>query len=150
MIDPVGEETNFQYDELNRLSRTIDGELRPTDRLYDTVGRLFRVIDALGQIREEYAYHPNGKVESLKDAGTNVTNYEYDEFDRLKRTIYPDLSDEVLSYDAAGKTHLGSNALHIGSGLVFCIQPRRQGLSAPSPGRYFRRSGSAMAIAAPG
>ena len=102
VTDPAGDVTNFEYDALNRRSKTIDPELRPTERQYDPAGRLFRVIDALAQISQEYAYSANGRVESLKDAGTNVTNYEYDEFDRLKRTIYPDLSDEVLSYDAAG------------------------------------------------
>jgi len=101
VTDPEGNITTYQYDQAERLWRVADANIHTTEYLYDAAGRLFRVIDAKGQISEEHAYTSNGQKQSLKDANGNSTLFEYDDFDRLYKTIYPDASYEELTYDAA-------------------------------------------------
>lgn len=59
---------------------------------------------------QNQVYTPNGKLQSLADANGNATAYQYDGFDRLYRTYYPNASGggtsgsdyEQLEYDPAG------------------------------------------------
>lgn len=102
VTDPQGHVTTYQYDQADRLWKVTDAENRTTEYLFDATGRLYRVMDAKGNTSEEHAYTSNGSKRSLKDANGNTTLYEYDDFDRPYRTVYPDLSFEEFSYDAAG------------------------------------------------
>ncbi|MBL8265668.1 RHS repeat domain-containing protein, partial [Steroidobacter sp.] len=68
------------------------GPDRITKQLY-TGGRLQRIQSALGTGLQQYTrsmtYTPNGQLSTLTDAKNNRTTYEYDGFDRLKKTRYP-------------------------------------------------------------
>src|SRR6185503_1595538 len=66
--NPQGHVSTWEYDELDRVSRFTDAELNPVDFQYDDAGRLFRVVNALGQNQEEYTWYPNGAKASLRDA----------------------------------------------------------------------------------
>ena len=44
----------------------------------------------LQQCYQRYAYTVNGQIETVMDAGGNVTRYAYDGFDRLSATYFPD------------------------------------------------------------
>jgi len=99
-----------------------NGPDRITRNVYDAVGRPSQVQTAYGVVtptypatlqRNEvtYTYTDNGLQETVKDALNNKTTYEYDGFDRLKKTRYPlpstpDSSSttdyEQLEYDANG------------------------------------------------
>jgi len=100
--DPAGHVSTFQYDVADRLWKINDAEARTTEFQYDAVGRFYRVIDPLGNVREEYAYTPNGRIATFTDANGNTTRYEYDGFDRLHKSIFPDDTYTALTYDAAG------------------------------------------------
>lgn len=102
VTDPEGNITSNQYDQADRLWKVTDAESQTAEYLYDETGMLYRVIDAKGNISEEHAYTPNCLKQSLKDANDNSTLYEYDDFDRLYKTVYPDGSYEIFTYDAVG------------------------------------------------
>ncbi|MDJ0947046.1 MAG: DUF6531 domain-containing protein, partial [Kiloniellales bacterium] len=105
---PGGHISTYDYDELDRLKKVTDAEGRITETLYDPVGRVARVVEtvdlALGttQDRVAYTYTANGKQETLTDAKGNPTGFDYDGFDRLERTTYPDDSFEEATYDDNG------------------------------------------------
>ena len=105
---PGGHLSTYEYDGLDRIRKVTDPEGRITETVYDPVGRVVRVIEtvdlALGttQDRVAYSYTPNGQQEILTDAKNNPTRYDYDGFDRLERTTYPDGSFEALTHDAKG------------------------------------------------
>lgn len=73
------------------------GPDRITQNIYDAAGQLLVVLKGVGVMGPGNAgiaeatntYSPNGKMLSAADANGNVTNYQYDEFDRLFRTVYP-------------------------------------------------------------
>jgi len=102
ITDGEGHVTTNEYDEADRLWKVTDAEDHTTERLYDENGRLWKIIDGRGNTAEEHSYNENGKQDWLKDGRGNQTTYEYDDFDRLEKTIYPDLTYEELTYDEAG------------------------------------------------
>ncbi|MBP2161633.1 MULTISPECIES: RHS repeat-associated core domain-containing protein [Asticcacaulis] len=69
------------------------GPDRITQNIYDAVGRLKAVYQAVGTpIVRQYAwydYSPNGQKTVEIDANHNKTTYEYDGFDRLKKLRFP-------------------------------------------------------------
>jgi RHS repeat-associated protein len=83
--------------------------------IYDGAGQVTQVQTAVGTIEQAnevtYSYSNNGKIATLKDAENNLTTYEYDGFDRLSKTRYPDTAKgagtsstgdyEVLTYDSS-------------------------------------------------
>lgn len=83
---------------------------------FDAFSRVWKVTTGYGTTAEAdeqtRTFTPNGKLETLKDAESNRTSYEYDGHDRLVRTRFPvttkglDQSSttdyEQVSYDANG------------------------------------------------
>ncbi len=49
------------------------------------------------QIISTYSYIPNGQVETITDANGNPTRYEYDGFERIASTRYPEATQTGLS-----------------------------------------------------
>ncbi len=98
-VDPELSMTTSEYDELDRLWKVEDAEGYVTERSYDARGSLWKVIGPSGQTMAEYTYTLNGLVETMTDPNGNVTEFRYDGFDRLKKTIYPDDSYEELGYN---------------------------------------------------
>ena len=116
--------TTFEYDELNRLTRTIhpDGSTseveynsigqqsatidqlgRRTERIYDELGRLITVNYEDGT-SETTGYDAEGRRTTATDRAGRTTSFEYDEVGRLVRTVFPDESFTTTAYDDAGRT----------------------------------------------
>ncbi|MBX9690640.1 MAG: RHS repeat-associated core domain-containing protein, partial [Candidatus Obscuribacterales bacterium] len=76
-----------------------DAENRIWQYSHDSLGRLSLVTDPMGNAAETRTYTDNGRLASIEDASGNVTNYTFDGFDRLDKTIFPDTSYEQSSYD---------------------------------------------------
>ncbi|MBA4027312.1 MAG: hypothetical protein C0473_03625 [Cyanobacteria bacterium DS3.002] len=100
--DPQNNVTVFDYNNLNLLWKTTDADLRVTTIHYDQLHRLADVVDSSGTTVNIKAYTPNGLVASDSDSRSNLTQYVYDGFDRLDKTIYPGSTYEQLTYDANG------------------------------------------------
>ncbi|MCW2404420.1 RHS repeat-associated protein [Sphingobium sp. B1D7B] len=92
-----------------------DGKDRITRYGYDAIGRVQTVTQGFGITSEQAvvqtnSYTPNGQLLTVKDGENNLTTYEYDGFDRLVKTRFPNptkgsgsssTSDyELLAYDA--------------------------------------------------
>ncbi|MEM9494689.1 MAG: RHS repeat-associated core domain-containing protein [Pseudomonadota bacterium] len=64
-----------------------------TKSVYDDGGRVIQSIvghgTGLQQTVQAFTYTGNGKVETIADSKGNLTTYEYDDWDRLKKTRYP-------------------------------------------------------------
>ena len=126
VIDPRGNATEYLYDKLNRLVTVKDALASESHTLYDKAGQLVATVDALGratyslrdkrgrvilsreadpdgndpltapQTRREY--DAVGNLIRLTDPLGNVTQYEYDELNRLlEKKLH--LSPEVLIID---------------------------------------------------
>lgn len=89
------------------------GPDRITRKNYDLADQLSSVQEAYGtavqRTEVSYSYTANGKTWTAADAKSNLTTYEYDGFDRLRKTRFPSPSSagassavdyEQLIYDA--------------------------------------------------
>jgi len=115
--------TSFEYDNLNRLTRTtladssftqteynelgqqkasIDQAGNRTEFEYDTLGRLIKTTYADGKF-EESTYDVEGRRLTSKDRAGHITAYEYDALGRLKKTTYADGTFTTTNYDAVGQ-----------------------------------------------
>jgi len=84
-----------------------EGEFGPdriTRKTYDLLSRLTKSISGYGTeyagIDIEVGYTDNGQTDLKKDGNGNLTDYQYDGFDRLYKTTFPDYSYESNTYDA--------------------------------------------------
>jgi len=99
-IDPLGRITHNEYDELGRLlriTRSFDPGRPQNDQgqynivtgyLYDEAGNQAQVIDTLGRVTQ-YAYNDANRLVSVTDPASNVTQNSYDEAGNLTQTVDP-------------------------------------------------------------
>ena len=96
-IDENGNETEFEYDVMNRLVRIIeadpDGLNGPLLSLvtvfeYDEAGNLARTIDAIGTVSRN-DYDPLNRLVVSRNALNNETRFEYDWNGNITATIDP-------------------------------------------------------------
>jgi RHS repeat-associated protein len=138
--DPLGRITRFDYDSMNRLTRTVlpGGQSRTLQ--YDTIGRLTGLTDFDGGITTygydaadrlvtkslpgggvvSYAFTPGGRRSTVTDA-RGLTSYHYDTAGRLIRRTQPGVGEIEYAYDdldrvaqvttAGGSTTYGYDAL---------------------------------------
>jgi RHS repeat-associated protein len=92
------------------------GPDRIAKTIYDAANQVTQRQVAVGTsdaaTEATFTYTNNGKLQTLKDAENNLTTYEYDGFDRLKKTRFPVTTKgansssttdfEELTFDAAG------------------------------------------------
>lgn len=115
--------TNFEYDNLNRLTKntsadgsftqteynelgqqkaSIDQAGNRTESEYDSLGRLIKTTYPDGRF-EESTFDDEGRRLTGKDRAGRITNYEYDALGRLKKTTYADGTFTTTNYDALGQ-----------------------------------------------
>ena len=79
------------------------GDDRITRHYYDANSRSTGSSSGVGTAAEgvdiSISYTPNGQVYTRSDGNGNTTTYSYDDFDRLKRTTFPDGTYEENDYD---------------------------------------------------
>ncbi|MFC1824940.1 RHS repeat-associated core domain-containing protein, partial [Thermodesulfobacteriota bacterium] len=98
--------TTFEYDGVGNLTATHLPGGRTITNGYTDAGLLERIEDSLGN-GILYSYDPEGnriREEIQDDGGTlrRYVDYEYDGFNRLKKTHYPEGPYEERNYDDAG------------------------------------------------
>jgi RHS repeat-associated protein len=115
--------TNYEYDKLSRLKKTIysDGSFMQVE--YNAIGQVSATIDQLGRRSdltyddmgrltkttypdatfEEITYDAEGHRLTSRDRAGQLTSYTYDEVGRLIRTTFADGTFTQTLYDAAGQ-----------------------------------------------
>lgn len=110
--DPAHSFVENTYDEAGRLTSVKDAGGKITNYAYDEIESAYRVktiTDPLGHTTT-FGYTPMSRLAFRKDALNQQTDYEYDDFGRLKKVIYPPavaagprLAEEFTEYDALGR-----------------------------------------------
>lgn len=88
----------YTYDDFGRTSSITDPLGRITQYEYNKLGLLTKTIFADGSITQT-EYSLLGNVNRVTDQELNVTDYIYDEKGRLIETIYPDNSKKSIEYN---------------------------------------------------
>mgnify|MGYP001558450080 CR=1 FL=1 len=100
-IDPAGNETVNAYNTAGQLISTTDALLHVTQYGYDAAGRLVTTTDALENVTTT-TYNVDGTVASTTDALGRTTGYTYDSLKRVKSITQPNGGTSHNTYDAAG------------------------------------------------
>lgn len=125
--DTAGRDTTFLYDAANRLTKVTDPALQITQFEYNARSQRTKVIDALSQ-QYVFGYDPLGRLTQVTRGGISmshvydavgnrtqrtdyngaVTNYTFDDLNRLTNIAYPDSTSATYAYNAL--SHLTSAA----------------------------------------
>ncbi len=125
--DPLGQVTNYVYDELNRKieeNYLVNNQPHKRSYSYDALGRLATVtnemsetttthyderskvkskVDALSNITQSYTYDNSGNILTITDGEGRTVSYEYDELNR-KTKVTDDLGHyQQWTYNNAGQ-----------------------------------------------
>lgn len=110
-------QTQYFFDPMDRLVRSVDFKGAVSQAFYDRAGRLTRVVDPEGN-EERYTLDRNGRVTRTAahhrepSGGTSVISkeYAYDERGRITTTVEPDGATSVTEWDdrdlVVGRTNL--------------------------------------------
>ena len=106
---PDGGVTTYQYDALGRQTRVVQANGAMVETAYDAVGNVLSIVqkDAGGDVFARITYTVDDgdrrvrKKENLPQ-GIVVTNYTYDELDRLVSSVSDDGRENHYAFDGAG------------------------------------------------
>lgn len=93
--------TSFEYDNRNRLRKTIYPDSTYEERSYDGKGNLLSLLDQKGN-STGYAYDPLNRLISVTQPGGVLTGYDYDGHDNLVRVLDAENHATTYSYDDLG------------------------------------------------
>ena len=91
-----------EYDELDRVTASIDELGNRTEYEYDAAGRQTLVSDAEGN-ETTYTYDDSGNLLTETDSNGHTTKYKYDELDRPIEIIFHDGTSTTTTYDQLGR-----------------------------------------------
>ncbi|MBF0103151.1 MAG: RHS repeat protein, partial [Desulfobacterales bacterium] len=95
--------TNYTYYETKGwLKTTQDPRGNITEFEYDDLGRVTKVIDANNKKITEVKYDSNGNIIEVLDPKTNKTSYQYDALNRLVKRTDLDGKSWLYNYDGNG------------------------------------------------
>lgn len=126
-VDGESKPTEYQYDQLNRITAIDDQNNELTTYMYDAGGRKISMVrpkgittnysyDAANNLHSlvnsksdgdvvssyTYSYDLTGNVLSIAEESGDITKYSYDALNRLLRTEYPTGTTTEYTYDPAG------------------------------------------------
>jgi|GEM_PF-554246 len=118
-VTPAGHETEYQYDNVGRLIRTIrKSDRNETTRIvYDNSGRKIKEVqpnqynasldgeDYTGEHGYRYEYYPNGKKKKVTDTEGNTTEYTYDPAWNLDKEIKANGAVYDYDYDSLNRLY---------------------------------------------
>lgn len=114
--------TIFSYDSLRRVSKIVDPAGTVFIPSYDALNRSVSTSVG-GSTQWTVAYTENGQILSVADALSNSTQYQYDGFDRLAVTTYPDSSTEqVIEYDVLDNVLCGTSRAGVTFNYVVSVR----------------------------
>nr|WP_319394724.1 RHS repeat-associated core domain-containing protein [uncultured Desulfobacter sp.] len=101
-VDARDGETRYTYDLLGNMTGVTDAEGRTSTFVYDGLGRLRQVIDPIHEIPEDktttFTYDEAGNRLSQTDRTGRMTEYTYDELNRITNVELTD-DDITIRYD---------------------------------------------------
>ena len=116
--NPVGNSTTFEYDAAGNIVRVIDAALRETRLVYDDLNRVVKTIDTTNVDPNPlcetvgvtcFAYDAAGNLATVIDANGSVTDFVYDERERITVRTDPLLNAEAFSYDGQGNLRFATD-----------------------------------------
>jgi len=116
-VDALNGETSYAYDLLGNVTHITDAENHTTEFVYDNLGRLKEVIDPIHETPTDktvtFTYDEAGNVLTRTDRTGRMTRYTYDELNRLRLAEYlTDGTSETFTYDMYGDlTGVSNNAV---------------------------------------
>jgi RHS repeat-associated protein len=99
--DALNRTTTNTYDNLCRLTQTVDPAGHITQYHYDDLDRLIAVTDP-ANVQSTQGFDANGNHISLADANGNQTDFTYDSADRLTASTLESGSHVSCSYNSLG------------------------------------------------
>ena len=93
-----GNVLTYEYDALNRVRASIDGNKNRTEFSYNDKDLLTGVKDAMGNTCR-YEYTENGKLSLFEDFRGSITKLNYNEMNKIKDFTLPDGENFILEYD---------------------------------------------------
>jgi len=120
--DTLKKYTDFDYDTVNRLWKTIYPDTTYAELLYDNNNQVTQLTDANGKVTGQvydalkrlthvtqpgdtitlYGYDAHDNLASVTDAEDLTTTYRYDDLGRVSAETSPDTGTTTYTYDAAG------------------------------------------------
>lgn len=100
--DNAGRETRFEYDALNRVSRSINPAGGITEFTYDASDNVVKVVDPKG-LATHYTYDGFGQLWTLVSPDTGTTQHEYNAGGQLARTTRAGGVALSYNYDGLGR-----------------------------------------------
>jgi len=99
--------TTYDYNGLGDITKLIDDRGFDTKYFYDTAGRHKKTEFADGG-EIIYDHDENGNIIQRKDQMNQITEYTFDELNRLTQVLYPEQTN-VYSYDDSSRLKTASN-----------------------------------------
>jgi RHS repeat-associated protein len=100
--DPLGRRAGFTYDSSYNLTRLVQPGGQASTLDYDTLGNPSQSVDALGSTTTLAYTTDLSRLDWLRDARGNLTDFAYDDSGNLAGITYPGGSSEVFAYDTQG------------------------------------------------
>lgn len=126
--DTAGRDTTYLYDAANRLTKITDPASQAMQFEYNARSQNTKVIDALSQqyvfgydalgrvtqatrggLSMSYVYDAVGNHTQRTDYNGAVTNYTFDDLNRLTNIAYPDTTSATYGYDALSRLTSAAN-----------------------------------------
>jgi len=97
---PVGRVSKVKYNQFDQVVETQSASFLPVQYIYDTRGRLERIVQ--GTRESVWTYDSSGYLQTEKNALNQITTHAYDAKGDLIQTTLPDSRIVQFSYDASG------------------------------------------------
>ncbi len=125
-MDPMGHLTCFEYDALNRKTKTHQYLGTPPVACLGTC-----TFPPCTDLLTQYGYDTQDHVTGVTDPGTLVTTYAVDDAGKIIRQVSPDTGTTTYAYDPAGNPTSKTNANGITETRSYDAVNRLTGLSYP-------------------
>ena len=110
--DPSGNVYGYSYDANgNLVSVSLPGVSTPITYTYDSGHLLLTAVDPRGNVTASSTYYPDGRLQSVKDALGNTTQFAYNLTTNTTTVTNPDGGVVTSSYDSFGKLTSQTDAL---------------------------------------
>lgn len=110
MTDPLGHVTQYEYDDLNRMTAIVNALGERTEYAYDVSGNVVKITFASGAVFS-YTYDALGNCLTQVDALGNTIAYEYDVSGNITAIVAADGNRTEMAYTANGQIAQIMNSL---------------------------------------